>query len=226
MSPMRAILLFARSPRREAAAKRLPAAAPLFRAVVAAWIRAAVRSGAMPVIACDARDREELAAIEPAVAREWIEQRGSRFGERVATATGEAFALGYRAVIVAAIDAPPPASLDVAFAELERGIAVIAPSRDGGINWIGLTSPEPHLLSRFSPRRRDLVALCRRWFSALVVFDAATDLDSPSALSAARHERAWRGYLASETAPATYTPRMLTSRTQRSLPSRAPPVPV
>lgn len=194
---MRAILLFARSPRREALAKRLPDAAPLFRRLIASWLRAAGRSGAVPLIACSRADREELAAIEPSIAREWLEQRGATFGDRVADATTSAFARGFESVIVAAIDAPPVA-LDAAFAQLERGLTVIAPSRDGGINYIGLTAPETRLVSCFSPRRRDLVALCRRWFAELVVLDPVTDLDDAAAMHAARFERAWHGYFESE----------------------------
>lgn len=220
---MRAVLLFARSPHREAVAKRLPHGASLFRSVIAAWLRGAVANDAVPLIACAPEDRDELAAIEPSVAREWLEQRGDTFGDRVANATTVAFARGFTSVIVAAIDAPPVA-LDVAFAQLERGFSVIAPSRDGGINFIGLIAPESRLVSRFTPHRRDLVALCRRWFEHLVVLDAVTDVDSEAAMNLARRERAWRGYFESETQPIAYEPAMPFSRPHATLPTRAPPI--
>jgi glycosyltransferase A (GT-A) superfamily protein (DUF2064 family) len=190
-----AVVLFARSPEREAAAKRMRSAAPLFRAVIAAWLDAARRCGATPLIACAASDREGLAAVAPHVERGWIEQSEGAFGARVAFATGEAFARGHDAVIVAAIDAPPPSDLDRAFDALSRGIAVIAPARDGGINFIGLTSPDRALLERLTPHRRDLVRVCREHLGNVVVLRAMTDIDSLSSLDAARRERAWRSLL-------------------------------
>lgn len=220
---MRAIVLFARAPEREAAAKRLPGTAPLFRSLVAAWLRAAHEAGATPFVASDARDREALAAIEPALGREWIEQRGSRFGERVATAVGEAFARGCTSVVVAAIDAPPPA-LDDVFTRLEQGSAVIAPSRDGGINFLGITAPEAPLLVRFTPRRRDLVRLCRDYFDHLVVLDSVTDVDSAAALEMARRERAWQPYLTAAPPPIHRTAPAVVPVVRRMLPSRAPPL--
>jgi len=219
---MRAVLLFARSPRREAIAKRLPDAAPLFRAVIASWLRRAIEQRAVPIIACAAEDRDELAAIEPSIAREWLDQRGATFGDRVADATAIAFAGGFTSVIVAAIDAPPVA-LDVAFEHLDRGLTVIAPSRDGGINFIGLKSPETRLVSRLTPRRRDLVALCRRWFDALVILDAVTDVDSAAALNAARRERAWQGYFVNVLTIIATAPAIAIIRPHYTVPTRAPP---
>jgi glycosyltransferase A (GT-A) superfamily protein (DUF2064 family) len=190
-----AIVLFARSPEREAAAKGMRSSAALFRAVVEKWLVAARVHGVVPVIACVAEDRASLAAIAPHVERLWIEQREQHFGARVAAAATDAFALGFVRVILAAIDAPPHRELGRALDALARGVSVIAPARDGGINLIGLTSPERALLERFSPRRRDLVRLCRAHFRELVVLDTTTDVDSPSALADARNERAWRGLL-------------------------------
>lgn len=217
-----AILLFARSPEREAAAKGMRAAAPLFGAVIRAWLDAAHAHGAVPFIACAREDRASLAAIAPEVAREWIEQRGERFGSRVATAVSEAFARGFDRVIVAAIDAPPsdlPRALDA----LARGISVIAPARDGGINFIGLTTPDRALLEQLTPRRRDLVRLCRAHLGALLVLRVATDIDSPSALDAARNERAWRGFVVPRVFKRIAIATPLASPVAHTLPSRAPP---
>jgi glycosyltransferase A (GT-A) superfamily protein (DUF2064 family) len=190
-----AIVLFARSPEREAAAKGMRSSVALFREVVARWLEAARVHGVVPVIACAAEDRVSLSAISPQVERLWIEQRGERFGVRVAFAVADAFVLGFRSVILAAIDAPPPRDLGRVLSALARGVTVIAPARDGGINFIGLTSPERVLLESLSPRRHDLVRLCRAHFHELIVLRTTTDVDSPDALADARNERAWRGLL-------------------------------
>lgn len=190
-----AIVLFARSPEREAAAKGMRAAAPLFRAVIASWLESARMHGAMPLIACAAEDREALTEIAPDVERAWIEQRGDRFGTRVAATAADVFSLGFENVLIAAIDAPPPADLGRALTALGRGVTVVAPARDGGINFIGLTALDRNLLERLTPRRRDLVRLCRAHFHALLVLRTTTDIDSQRALDVARNERAWRGFL-------------------------------
>jgi len=169
-------------------------AAPLFRALVASWLDAARRQGATPVIACAAADRDSLASIAPDIEREWLEQRGDSFGERVARASDDAFARGFDAVLIAAIDAPPR-DLREAFAHLKRGVPVISPSRDGGINYIGLVQPEPELLAQLELGRRDLVALCKRYLSFHIV-GGTIDLDNENALAIARTDRAWRSLLA------------------------------
>jgi len=189
-----AIVLFARSPEREAAEKRMRFAAPLFRALVASWLDAAQRQGAVPVVACAAGDREALASIAPEIEREWIEQRGATFGERAARASEEAFARGFDAIVLAAIDAPPR-ELGEIFASLERGVPAISPSRDGGINCIGLLAPEAELLARFTQRRRDLVQVCRQYFERVAIVGGTIDVDDGSALAIARRDRAWRAFL-------------------------------
>jgi glycosyltransferase A (GT-A) superfamily protein (DUF2064 family) len=214
----RAVVLFARSPEREASAKRMRFAAPLFRALVALWLDAARRCEAKPVIACANEDREALASIAPEIEREWIEQRGTTFGQRVACVTGEAFARGFDAVLIAAIDAPPH-DLDEAFAKLDAGTPVISPSRDGGINFIGLVQPEPELLAQLELRRRDL----REQFASFDVVRGSIDLDNESAIAIARTDRAWRGLLV------VFRPAQLCdcviaqSRTPIPQASRAPP---
>lgn len=191
-------MLFARSPEREAAAKRMGGAAPLFRAVVAAWLRAAEAHGARPVIACEPRDRNALAAIAPEVPRDWIEQPRAAFGERVCSATTEAFARGFASVVIAAIDAPPPRRLGEALTSLANGVEVIGPARDGGINFIGMTHADRALLANLT------LARGRAALPHAVVFEAATDVDSPAALQLARREKSWSGYIPPQ--PATSTP--------------------
>jgi glycosyltransferase A (GT-A) superfamily protein (DUF2064 family) len=185
-----AVVLFARSPEREAAAKRMRSGARLFRAVVAAWLRAARRHGALPLIACAPEDRAALAAIAPEIERGWIEQHGATFGIRVANAAEDAFARGHDAVVLAAIDAPPH-GLGATFAALARGVAVLAPAADGGVNYLGITSADRTLLEDLTTRR------CREHFAELLVIETITDLDSPHAITAACREKPWRGLIAS-----------------------------
>lgn len=197
MLTTQAVVLFARSPEREAASKRMPHSAPLFRRVAAAWLRAIVSCGATPVIACEARDRQSLSSIDVSVDRQWIEQGSGPFGSRVAGAVVEAFARGFDTVLVAAIDAPPPHDLSRVLAELRNGVAVLAPARDGGVNFIGLTRPEAALLECFAPQRADLFELCRRHLPDAAVFEAVTDIDTSASLTAAAREREWQGFLPS-----------------------------
>jgi glycosyltransferase A (GT-A) superfamily protein (DUF2064 family) len=219
----RSIVLFARSPQREACAKRMRFAAPLFHALVASWLDAAQRVGATPVIACAAGDREALASIAPEIVREWIEQQGTTFGERVARATDEAFARGFEAVLVAAIDAPPH-DLGEAFARLASGVPVISPSRDGGINFIGLLRPEPELLARLEPRRRDLVEVCTRHFASLAIICSTIDVDDERALDAARSDKAWRTLLRAPLVVHAAPTRRMHTHTPLPRASRAPPM--
>lgn len=219
----RSILLFARSPEREASAKRMRLAAPLFRALVASWLDAAKRHDATPVIACDDGDREALASIAPEIAREWIEQRGNSFGERVARAADETFARGFDAVLIAAIDAPPH-DLAEAFATLERGTPVLSPSRDGGINYLGLTKPMPELLAQLELHRRNLAALCKRALP-FHLLRASIDLDNQSALAMARTDRAWRPLLHPPPTQQPSNPATPSSRDSLPRASRAPPPP-
>jgi glycosyltransferase A (GT-A) superfamily protein (DUF2064 family) len=234
-----AILLFARSPEREASAKRMRFAAPLFRALVASWLDAARRHEAKPVIACAEEDREALASIAPDIDREWIEQRGATFGERVASATDEAFARGFDAVLIAAIDAPPH-DLREAFAKLAEGTPVVSPSRDGGINFIGLVRPERELLAQLELGRRDLLAFCARYFAvqprggetppvqpprtaAFHIIRSTIDVDDEHALNIAKTDRAWRGLLPRTDRPQTRNHAVASSRRASPSSPRAPP---
>jgi glycosyltransferase A (GT-A) superfamily protein (DUF2064 family) len=183
-----AVVLFARSPEGEAAAKGMRSAAPLFRAVVAAWLRESRRHGAMPIIACTREDRAALGAIAPEIQRRWIEQRGATFGDRVVHAAEDAFARGFASVILAAIDAPPH-DLRRAIDALQRGIPVLAPARDGGVNYLGITSVDRELLANLTAQR------CRAHFAQLLIVNTLTDVDSTAALNSARLERAWQPFL-------------------------------
>ena len=215
--PATAIVLFARSPEREAAAKRMPGAAPLFRAVIAAWLDAARRHGAAAVIACENEDRAAIARIAPHVDRLWIEQGAGSFDDRVVAAAAKAFAT-FDTVLIAAIDAPPPRDLGAALDALRRGVTVVGPARDGGVNFIGLRSFDENLLRRLT------VSRCRQLCGELLLLGAVTDLDSQRSIAAARNERAWRALFAALVFHhATIRTPHLVAR--RALPSRAPPAP-
>lgn len=213
-----AVVLFARSPEREASAKRMRFAAPLFRALVAAWLDAARRHDATPIIACDETDQDALAGVAPQLARQWITQRGDSFGDRAAHAVDDAFARGFDAVLIAAIDAPPH-HLGEAFRRLAEGTPVVSPSRDGGVNFIGFTEPAAELLRDIEIGRHDLVSL----FAHFHVITSTIDLDGPCALAIARTDRAWRSYFPS--APAAQPRNHATALQVLVLPcaTRAPP---
>ena len=187
----RAVLIFARSPEAEAAAKHLPIekAAPLFRSLLDSWLDAARACGATPIIA---------SPTPLPVDALHIAQRGATFGERLANSSRDAWNHGFDSLLVAGIDAPPPPLLDQAFVALESGSvdAVVAPARDGGLNWIGLRSPAFEFLSTVRLRDRDLLRRCRSFFPSIFVLPAVSDVDSLEDVAAARHEEAWSGYVA------------------------------
>jgi len=155
----RAIVIFARTPEQEAAAKRLPIqrAAALFRSLLNAWARAAKH-------------------VNAEVLR--IEQTGDTFGERLANSADAAFALGFDAIVLTGIDVAPPLNLESAFQSLEAGRSVIAPARDGGVNLIGLCAPERELLSTFTIRDRHLAKRCRAYFRTLDELPLSSDIDT------------------------------------------------
>src|SRR5258706_11613647 len=105
----RALVLFARSPWREAAAKGLRGdSAALFRRLISAWMRSAAACGARVIVACEDPDREALARIEPSIDRLTLTQRGPTFGERLSHPAHDAFALQHTRGILPRTDPPPP----------------------------------------------------------------------------------------------------------------------
>jgi glycosyltransferase A (GT-A) superfamily protein (DUF2064 family) len=187
----RAVLIFARTPEAEAAAKRLPIekAARLFRSLLDSWLDAARACGATPIIA---------SSTPLPVDALHIMQRGTAFGERLANASREAWNLGFDSLLIAGIDTPPPRQLDQAFVALENGSvdAVVAPAHDGGLNWIGLRSPALEFLSTVRLRDRDLLRRCRSFFPSIFILPAVSDVDSLEDVAAARHDEAWADYFA------------------------------
>lgn len=215
----RAVVLFARSPWREAAAKGLRGeTAVLFRKLIAAWMHAAVAAGAQVIVSCEEHDRDDLSRIARSLDRITLAQRGDSFGERLANAAGDAFALGHEQVIVAGIDAPPP-DLERVFALLDEREIVAAPATDGGVNLIGLTSPARNLLASIEIGQR-----CIDIFAGAAILDCVTDIDSPHDLVRAARELAWSVYFDDR---GTVTPYVMAARDGAisEASSRAPPIP-
>jgi glycosyltransferase A (GT-A) superfamily protein (DUF2064 family) len=175
--------MFARSPEREALAKGLPiaTAAPLFRSLLLLWIERAHDAGATPIIVSAPEDRAALIAIAPDVA--WLAQRETAFGERIAAAASDVAAAGFTAIAIAAIDAPPPATLSDTFEAVEAKRVVIAAAADGGINLIAFAAPgDLRFLATIRVRQRDLVDRCRAYFPELVILPATVDVDDAASL--------------------------------------------
>ena len=190
----RAVLVFARTPEAEAAAKGLPRrAALIFEALIRAWLRAAESAGATAIIACSPADRSRLSAIAPARSRMYVDQSGDSFGERLAGAA--AACSQFSPIVIAGIDAPPP-DLQMTFDQLERGNAdaAIAPARDGGINVIGFVEPPLDLLRSFTIGDASLASRCIEFFGEVFRLEGSTDIDSPDCLRAAFGERLWRQF--------------------------------
>lgn len=191
----RAVILFARTPEAEAAAKRLDprAAVPLFESVTAAWLRAAVAADATPVIACE-NNRQRFDRIAADVPRMYVDQGCGTFGARLAVVSQ----IPFESILIAGIDAPPPPDLDRAFAALDDGEVdgVIAPARDGGVNVIGFRTPPLELLRSFSVRDRSIRVRCVRAFARVYVLETASDIDSVADYAVARHDAVWHPYRA------------------------------
>lgn len=213
----RAVVLFARSPWREAAAKGLRGeAAALFRRLISAWMRAA--GCAQIIVACDEIDRDALDGIEPSIDRITLSQRGATFGARLANAADDAFALGCDRVIVAGIDAPPP-DLERVFDLLNEHDVVAAPANDGGVNLIALAAPAHELLASIEIGQR-----CIDIFAGAAILDCVTDIDSPRDLARAAREIAWSGYFDHPHADTPYAIAWQSRATSQTS-SRAPPTP-
>ena len=172
----RAILIFARNPREEAAAKRLPQLEPVFAAVIAGWRRAADSCSAASIIASD--------------------QRGSTFGARLFNAATDAFASGFETLLITGIDVPPLHSIEQAFIAAENGEVAIAPSTDGGVNAIVLQQGDAAILATFELRDANLARRCIESFvDRVFLLTRCTDIDSAESFRVARGEILWQPYL-------------------------------
>lgn len=163
----RALLLFVRDERRESTIKPLPGRyrkggyAALNRSIIAR-LDPLVASGVELVIA-----RETAADVgAPAVL-----QRGGTFGERIANAIDDTFALGYETVVAIGNDCPTisPDDVAAAFSRLEAGASIVAaPSRDGGAYLIGARAGAVDF-----ERFRSLPWQTRQLFSAILSLGGA-----------------------------------------------------
>ena len=225
----RAVVLFARTPEAEAAAKRLSRRAiPLFQSLIARWLRAAVEAGATPFIACERSSRARFGSIATDVRREFIDQNGETFGERLANAALSV--AGYETIVITGIDAPPPRDLAKAFARLETHEvdAAIAPARDGGVNVIAFREVPLELLAGFVSGDTAIATHCRAAFERVHELERASDIDSFQDIARARFESTWLTFTSAlagcvdqrnEWADVLYVP----MRPNSHVASRAPP---
>lgn len=123
LRPARCVLLFARAPRAEAAAKGLGRGEALFTLARNRVIRAVA---ALPGV--------DLVFVPPAA------QSGGDFGERLESAFREAALRGYGEIVAVPGDVPQLTArdLDAAFQALSESDTVLGPARDGGVWLIGL----------------------------------------------------------------------------------------
>ena len=121
----RCILLFARTAKGEARAKRLSRARELF---AFARRRIAAAAASLPGV--------DLVVVGPGGA---LPQRGKGFAERLANAFMDARALGYQSIVAVPTDVPRLGrrQLAQAFRRLEAKAVVLGPSPDGGAYLIG-----------------------------------------------------------------------------------------
>ncbi|MGH9441109.1 MAG: TIGR04282 family arsenosugar biosynthesis glycosyltransferase [Thermoanaerobaculia bacterium] len=208
MKPSRALLVFTRTPEAEARAKGLSPerAAGLFAGFLDSWRRAAEEAGARLVLSSPERCADRFRTHALGEGATILAQAARPFGERLASAVGEVFELGFRCVSVVAGDTPALSGgeLRIVFEALEGSAppAVVGPSRDGGVYLIGLGSPENRILREFSLRNPRLCAEVESAFeiSGLEVLKLGVrgEVDSLADLQRARLEcdanPAWREY--------------------------------
>jgi glycosyltransferase A (GT-A) superfamily protein (DUF2064 family) len=153
----RCVLLFVRTPREEARAKKLRSGRAVFAFSRARIARATaalnidlVVVGALPSPTDGARARS-------------LPQRGDGFGERLSNAFRDVRALGYEMIVAVPQDVPyiGRAVLERAFSELAKNDVVLGPSHDGGVYLIGARVPVEQLFEGV------------RWQTGFVMHDLA-----------------------------------------------------
>jgi len=168
----RCVLLFSRSPRAEARAKRLQGAEGLFRIARERLVDA--------VVALDGVDLIELP------------QRGETFAERLGHAFDDARCLGYGQIVAVPGDVPglDETHLRAAFAALDTADVVLGPCPDGGVYLIGSRGPVSRLFDGV------------RWRTGLVLADLLARTGNASLLVALADLDRRRDLAALETDPA------------------------
>lgn len=154
----RCILLFARTAKGEACAKRLSRARGLF-ALARRRVLAAARS--LPGV--------DLLVAGPGGA---LRQRGGSFAERLGNAFADARALGYEEIVAVPTDVPRLGrrQLVEAFRRLAAAPAVLGPSPDGGAYLIGCRNDPAGLFAGV------------RWQTPRTFADLAANAGSPAML--------------------------------------------
>ena len=130
----RCIVLFARAPRDEAAAKKLIRGERFFARLLH---ETAARAAALPGV--DLLVASEASVPLPRGARR-VRQSGGSFGQRLESALTEARRRGYEQIVVIGGDTPGLRTSDLAaaFEKLSDHEVVLGPAPDGGVYLIGL----------------------------------------------------------------------------------------
>ena len=235
MDLRRLVLVFARTPRDEAAVKPLGGRAQaerLHRALLDRALGSAVAAGFHTRLVTQGE------ALDVPDGVDVVRQRGGSFGERLEHAVGDAFADGWRQVVVIGADAPrlDGERIRQAFARLsatgEAARAVIGPARDGGYYLLGLTRHDASLF-------RDIPFCTRAAFAATVEalaaarfavctlppLDDVDSLDDVRRLAGAcdRLAQLARDLLAFAIAPVFASPASLPPRAGTFVDARGPP---
>jgi 2-phospho-L-lactate guanylyltransferase (CobY/MobA/RfbA family) len=161
----RCVLLFSRSPRAEAHAKRLQGAEGLFRV---ARERLADAVGAL----------DSVDLVQPP-------QRGVTFAERLCNAFDDARSLGYGEIVAVPGDVPGlgETHLRAAFEALGTAEVVLGPCPDGGVYLIGARGPVSRLFDGVRWRTGSVLADLTARARDASVLAALSDLDRPRDLA-------------------------------------------
>ena len=154
----RCILLFARTAKEEACAKRLSRARGIF---AFARRRIAAAAASLPGV--------DLLVVGRGGA---LAQRGNGFAERLANAFADACALGYRSILAVPTDVPRLGRRELAEAlrRLEGATVVLGPSPDGGAYLIGCRTDPAALFAGV------------RWQTSRTLADLAANAGDPALL--------------------------------------------
>ena len=167
----RCILLFARTAKEEARAKRLPRARSLF---ALARRRIAAAAASLPGV--------DLLVVGPGGS---LAQRGDGFAERLACAFEDACALGYESILAVPTDVPRLGRRELAeaFRRLEERAVVLGPSPDGGAYLIGCRTDPTALFAGV------------RWQTSRTFADLAANSGNPAVLDPLEDVDRWADVL-------------------------------